>query len=303
MPCADEVWRLQHLDEPDCLHFRSFCDSGGPLNNSDPSATRQGTYCVTPSGVLLGSTNHRDPRRIAELLRTSLVKWNALDASERLLDTDPRESARSIRRPELQYPEDGLVLRVDSRDLPRTWEGAETADSEDWHTDAWNFDYAWFNASELERLVPAELEAGTTWDLADDLVERLCRLHVADNVRGQTDRYAPDQVRAARLAATVTKIEDGVAHLRLEGAVHLVDDERERGMRGTMLGTARVSLEAPRSFEAFEVVVVADRWGATRFNQRSEDRGHAPIGFAIHLAGDGPTERVAPTTFWEYGWL
>ncbi|QDU86279.1 hypothetical protein Pla163_34300 [Planctomycetes bacterium Pla163] len=302
MPCADEVWRLQNLDEPDCLHFQSFCDSDGRLNHRDASATRQGTYCVTPSGILLGSANHRDPRRIAELLRTSLAKWNELDPAERLLETDPRETARSIRRAELNYPEDGLVLRVDSRDLPRTWEGAEQPDPDDWRTHAWNFDYAWFRAAEVERLVPAELAIGASWDLPADLVQRLCRLHLTDNVRGQTDHYARDEVRTARITATVTQIEDGVAHLGLEGALHLEIADGSRGLRGTMLGTARLALDAPRTFEAFEAVVVADRWGATRFNQRHDDRDHAPVGFAIHLAGDGPTERIAPTAFWEYGW-
>lgn len=303
VPCADEVWRLQNLDDADCLHFRTFCDEGpfGRLNAQDASRTRQGTYCVTPSGILLGSANHRDPRRIAELLRSSLAKWNELSESERLLDVDPRETARSIRRAELEYPEDGLVLRIDVRDLPRTWKGAHQPDPADWRTFAWNHDYAWFRADERERMVPAEFELGGAWELPTDLVERTFRLHLVDIARGQTNHYARDQVRAARLAATVTNVDGEQVQLRLEGVIHLDDAERERGIRGTLLGRATFDSEA-RRFTGFELVCVADRWGTTQFNRRHDDLGPAPIGFALSLASDHPTERVAPTAFWEYGW-
>jgi len=301
--CADEVWRLQHLDAPDCVHFRTFCDEGefGRLNAQDESRTRQGTYCVSPSGVLLGSANHRDPRRIERLLRSSLAKWEELSKSERLLETDPRETLREIERPEYRFPEDGVAVRINVRDLPRTYEGAEALDANDWRTHAWNFDYAWFNAEEVRRLVPEGLSKGDAWELDPALVERTFRLHLVDIARGQTLHYARDQVRAATLRAEVVKVRRGVAELALTGEIHLVDEDAERGIRGTLLGTASVRVDE-RDFAELKLVCVAERWGTTQFNRRHDDLGPEPIGFALHLATDHPTEKVAPTAFWEYGW-
>lgn len=303
VPCADEVWRLQHLDAPDCVHFMSFCDEGpfGRLNAQDESRTRQGTYCVSPSGVLLGSTNNRDPRRIEQLLRSSLERWEELSEEERLLDTDPRETAERIHRDENRYPEDGLVLRVNVRDLPRDREGAARLDPNDWRTHAWNFDYAWFNAEETDRLVPEGLKKGTEWELDRELVHRLYRLHTIDIARGQTHLYSREQVRAGDLHGRVVRVRKGVAEVALEGEIHLVDDDRERGIHGTLLGTAFIDVDE-RRFQSLKLVAVADRWGTTQFNRRHDDLGPAPIGFAIHLASDHATEKVAPTAMWEYGW-
>ncbi|MEZ5978098.1 MAG: hypothetical protein R3F34_07775 [Planctomycetota bacterium] len=309
MPCADEVWRLQNLDEPDCVHFRKFCDEGegGRLNGRDPSETRQGTYAVTPSGILLDKINSRDPRRMAAMLRRATARYAELEPSARLLADDPRETAARIQRAENRYPSDGLVLRVDSRDLPRPGEEDANRDDGDWREFAWNFDYAWFSRAELDRTVPKELVAGASFAFPADLVQRLARLHLVDNVRGQTAHYARDQVRAASIDAEVVELltdasgEPTAAVLRLAGVVHLDDAKTKRGVAGGMQGRATFDL-ATRRFTAFELLVVGERWGQTRYNQRADDLAPEPIGFAVHLAGDGPTERVAPTAFWEYGW-
>lgn len=307
VPCADEVWRLQNRDEPDCKHFQSFCDVGRRLNVEGGTDTRQGTYCVTPSGVLLGSANTRDPARMAELLRTSLEKWNAMPREERLLAFDP--ALVEIDRAENRYPSDGLVLRVVSRDLPRE---PETRGPNDWRTHAWNFDHAWFSREEVERLVPREFEVGGAFECDPALVRRLVRLHLVDNVRGQTLGYAERAVEVAELTATVTAIDGDAVALTLSGRGAQGDHRRDHGAtsedgppsRGVdvhMYGNA-VFDTATRRFTTFDVVAVGTRFGATRYNERHDDRAPTPIGFHLHLAADHPTERVAPAEFWEYGW-
>src|SRR4051794_5955798 len=102
--------------DPECRLFQKFAELG---HYRQPGATRQGTYCVSPSGVLLGSVNSNDPKRIVDLLEKSLAKWETLTREERLLPIDPRKRLAEIRRPERHYPADGLVLSVTSRDMPR----------------------------------------------------------------------------------------------------------------------------------------------------------------------------------------
>jgi hypothetical protein len=307
VPCADEVWRLQNLDEPDCKHFQSFCDDLRRLNAHGDTVTRQGTYCVTPSGVLLGSANTRDPAHMAELLRTSLEKWNAMPREERLLAFDP--ALVEIERAENRYPSDGLVLRVVSRDLPRE---PETREPNDWRTHAWNFDHAWFSREEVERLVPREFEVGGTFACEPALVRRLVRLHLVDNVRGQTMGYAERDVAAAELTATVAAIDGAGVTLTLNGRASQGDrrhdhdgsnpaGEPSRGVEVTLFGSAVFDTQT-RRFTTFDVVAVGTRFGATRYNERHDDRAPTPIGFHLHLAVDHPTTRIAPAEFWEYGW-
>jgi len=307
VPCADEVWRLQNLDEPDCKHFQTFCDDGRRLNGEGDTVTRQGTYCVTPSGVLLGSANTRDPRRMAELLRTSLEKWNAMSREERLLPFDPASVA--ITRVENRYPADGLVLRVVSRDLPRD---PETRDPADWRTHAWNFDHAWFSRAEVERLVPRDLAVGATYEFDAALTKRLVRLHLVDNVRGQTMGYSERAVQHAQLTATVASLDGTAVTLTLSGRASQADrrhdhggppteGEPTRGVQLELLGSA-VFDSASGRFRAFDLVAVGTRFGTTRFNERHDDLAPTPVGFHLHVAEDHPTARVAPAEFWEYGW-
>src|SRR5436305_12952066 len=98
--------------DPECRLFQKFAERG---HYRRPGSSRQGTYCVSPSGLLLGSINSNDPKRIADLLEKSLVKWNTLRQEKRLLSTDPREELAQIKRPERHYPEGGLVLNITSR--------------------------------------------------------------------------------------------------------------------------------------------------------------------------------------------
>jgi hypothetical protein len=104
VPAADEVYRMQNLKtgtDPECRLFQKFSEIG---HYRRPGSSRQGTYCVSPSGVLLGSINSNDPERIAELLEKSLTKWAMLKREERLLPTTrgnswPISSAPSVITP------------------------------------------------------------------------------------------------------------------------------------------------------------------------------------------------------------
>jgi hypothetical protein len=87
--------------DPECRLFQKFAERG---HYRRPGSTRQGTYCVSPSGVLLGSVNSNNPQRIADLLERSLAKWGTLTREERLLPTDPRKQLADIKRPERYYP-------------------------------------------------------------------------------------------------------------------------------------------------------------------------------------------------------
>jgi hypothetical protein len=293
VPAADEVYRLQNLrtgTDPECRLFQKFAERG---HYRRPGATRQGTYCVTPSGVLLGSLNSNDPKRVAGLLEKALARWRTLRREERLLPTDPKKQLAAIRRPERFYPKGGLVLHVTSRDMPRKAATAGPARA-GWRALAWNQDFAWFTKGEARQFLPAEAEVGKKRDLPPPLIRRIACAHLVDNVRGQTAPFEEREVKKAHLTAEVTAVDGDVVSLRLEGETLTARERpREHGLDMRLLGKATYD-RAEGRFRAFELVALGSRWGGTRLNGRRRDPDPAPIGILFTLAGDGPCERVAP---------
>jgi hypothetical protein len=293
VPAADEVYRMQNLEtgtDPECRLFQKFAELG---HYRRPGATRQGTYCATPSGVLLGSINSNDPRRIADLLEKSLARWQTLKREERLLPTDPRKQVADIKRPERFYPEDGLVLNVTSRDMPREADKAKPVRADRW-VRAWNQDFAWFTRAEARQFVPPEPKVGKKQDLPLALIHRIACAHLVDNVRGQTSPFDESQVKKARLGTEVTAVDGNVVSLRLEGeTLTTMEGRRKHGLDMRLLGKATYDLAKAR-FLTFELVALGTRWGGTQLNGRRGDPDAAPIGILFTLAADSPCERVAP---------
>ena len=297
IPCGDEVWRLHHGTDAECKLFQMFCEEGhyGTKTGGTPNSTRQGTYCCTPSGMFLGSVNSNDSGRICELLRTSLVKYQAIDKKERLQAKDPAPERKNLQRAEAKYPEDGLILRVHSRDLERKGGKRE----EEWAEKAHNVDFAWFTKEELQNFLPKSFEKKATFEVPRELLVRLARLHFADNVRGQTDPYAVEAVEKIELKGTVKDLKKGLVIIDFEGELKLKDATRlfEGRLRGTASWDTRKNV-----FTVFELIAAGDRTGQTRYNFRQNDLGPAPIGFCCVMAGDVPSDKIAPAHLGGYGW-
>lgn len=297
MATTDEVYRLQNLTtgvDPECRFFQKFAEVG---HYREPGASRQGTYCVTPSGMLLGSINSNDPKQIVSLMEKSLAKWAALKREERLRSDDPKEQLAHIKRPEQHYPKDGLVLLVTSRDLPRNGRDDQPAPS-DWRALAWNHDFAWFTQAEARQFVPPEPKVGAKHGLPLAIVHRLACAHLIDNVRGQTSPFEIDQVKKARMTSEVIAVDDKLITVRLEGETRSeIGGPRKHGLDMRILGKATFDLKTA-SFQTFEIVALGSRWGATQYNGRRSDTNAAPIGIVMTLAEDTPCQRIAPAFFY-----
>jgi hypothetical protein len=294
VPAADEVYRMQNLEtgtDPECRLFQKFAELGH--YGGRPGTTRQGTYAATPSGLLLASINSNDPRRIEDMMQRALAKWQTLTKGQRLLQSDPTKETAEIKRPERFYPEDGLVLYVTSRDLPRAMQKPQPV-KPDWRDTAWNQDYAWFTKGEARKFLPESPRVGSKQELPRPVVYRFACAHLVDNVRGQTSPFEEKQVKKARLTAEVMAVDGKVVTLRLEGETKTEDDSiRKHGLDVLLLGKATYDLGTER-FLKFEMVAIGNRWGGTQNNSRRGDLDEAPIGIVFTLAGDGPCERIAP---------
>lgn len=282
---------MQKLEcgDADALIFKKFARQRTHAKGNRGGA--QGHYAVTPSGELLASSSMGDPKAFALILEEALEKWEALPREKRLLPEAPDpKAADAWRDAEKLYPEDGLALRVISRDLKRMrWPD-------------WNQDYSWFRKEEARAFVPTEIKSGARHDVPANLVERLARFHLIDNVYGLNYTVFPKEaVEQARLTVTVEKIEGARVSLRLEGETRADTEVPETiGFAPKLLGKATWDTEQ-ESFVAFELVAVGMRWGLGNCNLRT-DPTPAAMGIVFTLAGDSPAERLPPAFVDRYEW-
>jgi hypothetical protein len=306
IPAADQVDRLQRTADADSLFFQQFASQGHTRDVGVRGLGRQGTYAITPSGTMLASVNSPDAQPVIEMMEEALTKWARLPPAERVLATplDP-QAPEQWRWWDKKTPQDGLILWVVCRDLPR-------ADIRETWRFAWGMDHAWFKKEEARKFVPDRLKKGAKENVPRELVERLARFHLVDSVRGRESLAFPKRaVAEARLTAEVTEMKGSRVQLRFEGATRtsektdLFPDHpaaQQRGYDATLIGRAVFDRQAER-FVSFELVAVGQRRGATSCNMRiqDDDIGPAPMGVVVTLASNSPAHRVPPAFLSQYG--
>jgi hypothetical protein len=282
VPATDEVFHLHNRKGAECDFFRGFCEEGHYGGRTKPTNTRQGIYCVAPSGTFLASVNTTDPRRMEKMLEDALAAWEKLPEKKRYLAKAP-DAAKSRTSP---YPEDGLALRSYVRDLPRK------DPVKGWRGKAWNTDLVWFGKAEARAFLPAKLAVGETRKVP---VERFSRFALVDSVRGQTLPYRHAHVKDGALSSKVTKVDGDRVTIELAGKSYT--DDGDRGVRVDLKGGALWD-DAKQKFVEFELVAWGERWGATTYNARGDDKAPSPIGFVFTLAAEN--DRVAPAFWYAY---
>lgn len=288
---ADACDRMQResCQDEDALIFRKF--GGKRTSKKGNRGGTQGHYAVTPSGELLASSSNLDPKALAELMKQALEKWAELPREKRLLAKAPDpKAAENWRRMEKLYPEDGLVLRVVGRDQKRVrWPDS-------------NLDYAWFRKDEARAFLPAEPTKDAQHEVPRELVERLARFHLIDNVYALNYTFFPKEaIEKGRLTSTVAQVEGDLVSLLFEGESRAsMVSPSKIGYEPKLLGRAKYNLKHQR-FVSFELVAVGMRWGLGNCNQR-HDPSPAPMGIVFTLAGDSPAERLPPAFISRYGW-
>ena len=297
IPVAENSSALERQQDDKGAFFRHVAEQGHYGGRTYPTTTRQGSYAFTAAGQFLASVNTREPVGMEGMLRTALDRWRA---GYRLGGPSPVQLAGPPPE-DTGYPAGGLVLQVAARDLPR----ARDERPDDWRKRAWNLDYAWFGPAEARALVPETRARGARRSAPWPVLRRLARFHLRDFVRGEPFAWPEGAIRRAELEAVITAVVGAELRLALRGAVRLEyehrwvrpEDGEERrypsGFDGNLWGEATWD-EGRGAFSVFELVAVGQRWGASQYNNREDDLGPQPMGVALTLAGDTPSERTPP---------
>ena len=288
---ADACDRMQKefCQDEDALLFRKFAKERTLKKGNRGGA--QGHYAVAPSGELLAASSSADPKVLVEMMKQGLAKWATLPREQRLLPKSPDPTAaENWRGKEKLYPDDGLVLRVVARDRTR----------ERWPDS--NLDYAWFRKDEARTLLPAELKKGAKHNVPRELVQRLARFHLLDNVHALNYTFFPKEaIEKARLTSTVVQVEGDLVSLSFEGETRAsMVSPKIIGYEPKLLGRATFNLKEQK-FVSFELLAVGLRWGLGNCNQR-HNPAPALMGIVFTLAGDSQAERLPPAFISRYGW-
>lgn len=297
VPVAENSSALQVQDDDKGKFFRHIAEQGHYAGRTYPTSTRQGLYAFTADGIFLASINTRKADELAAMLTTAVERWRdgAQGSSPAPVDLTDENSWPT------GYPEDGLVLQVAARDLPREVDTRP----DDWRKVAWNLDYAWFLKREAQALVSEPREVGARTEAPRSVVYRLARFHLRDFVRGEPFAWPKGAVQEATLTSEITGIEGSRIRLVLNGTIRLQHeatwirpedgDERryETGYDATLFGEATWDDERG-AFVALDLVATGYRRGANQYNNRDDDLGPAPMGIGFTLAGDAPADRTPP---------
>lgn len=293
VPLAMDDWYLRRQqDEHGKFYMAMTAES--PRGSAGDN-TRQGRYVFTAAGKFLGFNNNRSPERILNMLRDSLAKWEQLPAAERKPAGDigaVRLEPRYDRTP----PKDGAVIKVHTRVLDRGADGKLTAVTPP-PREADNFehrgfdaaiDHLWLNAADLKSLLPpADAKKGTAIPVPHKIAQRIARLHLVDNTRGEPPQWRKDEVKSVEFTLTP----ESATRAKLSGRFHMETRDGKRGCTVTLVGW--LEHKAGR-ITALQAAATGDHWGDATYT-RGARPGKTPIGFAFTLVTKpGPADSVPP---------
>ena len=295
---ATDDWYSRRQKDAVGEFFRKM-SAGGPQRPE--GATRQGLYCFTADGVLLGFRNPVQAEPVRELLRSSLAKWQALPAAQR----EPRAFDAERGKPDAAYhrplPEGGVAVRVYARELEADGQGGyRKAPARPGAPGFASLDHLWLRREEWQALLPTKPEVGATYTVPAPIVRRIARFHLIDNTRGEPPMWEAGELRSSDLRLTVERVEKSVVTLRLAGKVHLETRAGDRGYQPTLDGTLAYDTEA-NAFRRFDVVALGDHWGEGSYT-RGARPGRTPLGIAFQLAdGKQEADKIPPQAARELG--
>lgn len=286
---ADESYALypenrRHLarveGQPQHRFFRRYGEAM-PKGDWNERGTKQGVYMIGPDAEYLEgkAAASGKPADIRQRLERALARWERLRAAKDYANKPVPKVATTL---PAAVEGDPFVLRVHSRDLPRDG-GEQCRFDRDRHVGAprmeftkWAWNENWEAIEDWRAFVPSR--SSKPQEVDGEVVTAIAREVFVDNVRGQTRAWKAGDVKKAVLRMERGKTKRGNVPIVYRGEVSMDD-----GRRSLTLQLYGEALYDPRKkdFVRFELLGLGTREGADRFNLRRDDRGPAPIGFAV----------------------
>lgn len=228
----------------------------------DSSLDPQGMYILGADGTPYGFTNDHEPADIQRFMHRGLREFRK-HPPKGVAISDAEIAAPWTARP----PEGSAIVRVFARIRPLP-------------TEVWGLnrsvgrDFFWIYPEELTALHrdsggTRSAAAGTSVPLPPNLVARLVRFHLVDDVRGTPDRWTPREVHRADFRAEVVRQVGEVRTLLVRGDFSMLGKrraalgERDRvpqGYRGTFEGELDLAVSSGRLLR-MRGIATGQAWG------------------------------------------
>jgi hypothetical protein len=297
VPVTGDDWYQRRRQDAEGEFFRKVADQGP--RKGEGGSTRQGIYCLTPSGKLLAYKNAQDADVMRAVLERALADWKKLPAEEREAGAvkvpDPGDPDKRYHR---APPADGLILNVYTRILDRDDRGdCRRGTCETPGGDRAAHDHLWLTKVEWQSLLPKEAKAGDQFAMPEPIARRIARFHLVDDTRGEPPFWSAEEVRRSEMRWTVEEANAAAVRLRLDGSVLLATDadpkKAGRGYEARLLGYLEYD-PTKRAVTRFDVLALGDHWGEGTFTRGARE-GRRPLGVAFELAPGGkPADAVPP---------
>jgi hypothetical protein len=242
--------------------------------------TAQGFYVVGADGSGYGFNNNRDPQRVDRFMSRGIEQFREHPPA----NTDVPESIRTA--PFSRAPDPSTsVIRVFSRIRPLP-PGADVLNA------GVGRDHLWILAGEVREILSAGNKVGRAFAMPSTLVARLVRFHLVDNVRGEPDMWAPDEVGKAAFTAWLTEKTPTTGTFTFSGTFAQQTADGRRGGEGKIEGVFDVD---PRTAKIvrFRAYSEGEAWGAGHFTGNAP-QGRFPLVIAMVEAADSVAKAVPP---------
>jgi hypothetical protein len=240
-------------------HFDSskwFMGMVAGVNPRGVSGTAQGFYVAAADGKGYGFNNNRDPQRVLDFMNRGLTKFQQDPPSK----VDISENAVKSQFTRGPAPETS-VLQVYSRikPLPKSCDELNGGIGRD---------FLWVYPDEVKSI-------RATGQIPSDLVQRLVRFHLVDNVRGEPTMWKVSEVKKAGF--TLSRL--GENRYALHGVFAMSTGDNARGLEGTVDGELTLSSKEDR-VAGFKAFAQTKAWGAGPYTP-SPPPGKFDLVFAV----------------------
>jgi hypothetical protein len=233
-----------------------------------------------------------------EELRQALKRFSRLPAGRR---NPGAVAVGESGRPDPNYartpPAGGLVVRVHTRILDSAGGAFRRGACGTTGGDAAARDVLWLTRDEVQKLAPAKVETGFTYDVPQAIADRLLRFHLVDNTRGEPPFWKREHVRRGAMKLRVVRVTAEGVEVRLDGDALLATDsdlrKADRGYEARLRGDLRY-VPGRRTFDRFDVAAVGEHWGESALT-RGARPGRSLLGVAFGpVAGASSVDHIPP---------